>query len=135
MKRVGAEEAAIRATLAGRPAGVLAGEDRRIWRTFTALFCGALPVGIVHADGGLSIGKAECEWDWLEVWPKLQALGLICWYVDMTPNHPKFGGHSMKLQWWVTDYGWAVRDDDLAYYRSLMAAIEADENEEARNVG
>lgn len=123
-------EQAVRATLANRPAGVLAGLPHDAETCFAGLFNGALGTGTVY-PGGLFIGKSECERNWPEAWEALREAGLVEWRLEEVPNHPKVGGFTTKLHWSVTDKGWEVRDDDLAWFRELMTAMRRDSSEDA----
>lgn len=124
---MGPKEIAVRATLPSRPAaGLYDGTDlgRKINHCFAGLFNGARQ-GWLTGNGGLFLGKAECEWDWQEVWPEMKARDLVD-YEIVEVTHPT--GHiSKEFHWNVTDNGRKVRKDDDAYFHELMAAMRADE--------
>lgn len=128
MSAIGPEEAKVLVGLNARPARLLRweGMDSQARHCFIGLFNGAWQVGMLFKAHELTIGKAECEWGWPGDWEKLAALGLITFDIEQRPNHPDIGGRTAHLIWHVTDKGWEVREDDLAYSRELMAAREAD---------
>jgi hypothetical protein len=128
---MGPKEQEVRATLTSRPAGVLykSEEARKVNSCFAGLFNGARSRGWMSPKGGLSLGKAECEWDWQEIWPRMVLMGLVEFELKPRPNHPDFGGFSADFTWGVTDFGLTVREDDNKYFKELMEAIRADEPE------
>lgn len=124
---MGPKEQAVRATLPGRPAAMLYEETdlgRKIFSCFAGLFNGAFQ-GRITAKGGLFVGKAECEWDWQEVWPAMKELGLVDYSIDEV-THPS-GYVSKNLHWNITEKGFEVRDDDIKYFRELMDAMAEDD--------
>lgn len=130
---MGPLEQKVRDSLKSRAAGVLdaisgpVGAFERADNVFAALFNGATSEGTFWPNGRLFIGKAEAEWGWPAQWEKLRDAGLIEYELYETPNHPSFGGTTTKLRWSITDKGWEVRNDDLAYFREVMAARDQDE--------
>lgn len=132
----GPKELAVRATLSERPAGLierieLPPEKRSdahgsVENTFAALFNGARQ-GYGHPERGPSFGKAEAEWGWPNAWYALRDAGLITITESIEEAPGAVGGKSLRVEWGVTDLGWQVRDDDLAYFRELMDARRADE--------
>jgi hypothetical protein len=122
---MGPKESAVRMTLGQRPAGELYHDaDPRVRRCFTGLFNGARH-GHVTGNDGLFLGKAECEWDWEEVWPAMKGQDLVDYNIEEV-THPS--GHiSKEFRWLITDKGHEVRTDDIKYFRELMAAMEEDE--------
>lgn len=132
----GPKEAAVRATLPSRPAGIIQNVENNVNGCFAGFFNGCLSKGSLH-NGHLSIGKSECEWDWEETWGKLRELGLITWTTEQVPNHHTIGGHTTYVHLTITDKGWEVRNDDLKWFRELMDARDQDEAEmlKAKNVG
>lgn len=124
---MGPKEIAVRATLDGRPASTLRGIDRAAQNCFAGFFSGAKSTGTIlqpEADD-LSIGKSECEWDWRSTWGELKQAGLIDWTEE---DVPCFDGSKMKrVHLTITEKGHSVRADDLAYFRDLMNAMDADE--------
>ena len=126
---MGPKEAAVRATLANRPASILYLDGtigHQINRCFAGLFNGARQ-GHLTPNGGLFLGKAECEWDWEEVWPALQALELVEYRLEEVPAPGAVSGKMTKFHWSITDKGHDVREDDIKYFRELMDARTADE--------
>lgn len=117
---MGEREQAVRDTLPSRPAGVINGASGKAQHCFSGLLHGARAIGMIYPNGGLFIGKAECEWDWQDTWGELKSLGLIEWRVE-----------GNKLIWEVTDKGRAVRSDDNRYLDELVAAMRADSQETA----
>ena len=123
----GPKETAVRATLATRPAGILEGFERGVRNCFKGLFNGASREGHIWPNGAFKVGKAECEWGWPGDWEKLRDAGLLTFRLDARPNHPSIGGSTTYVPYSITDKGWDVREDDIAYFRELMAAREKDE--------
>jgi len=124
----GPKETAVRATLAKRPAGALATLPRDVRYCFAGLFNGAFQHNAyVTAKGHFSCGKAECEWGWPGDWEKLRDAGLITFSTERKDAPGAIDGYHVKVTWGITDEGWKVRDDDLAYFRELMAARDQDE--------
>lgn len=120
----------MRATLPSRPAALLHEDTdlrHKIARCFTALFCGARQ-GHVQPGAGLFLGKAECEWDWQEVWPAMKDLGLVDYKIDEV-THPT-GCVTKDFRWNVTEKGHDVRDDDNKYFEELMTAMGQDREAE-----
>jgi len=116
------EEMKVRKGLKKRPAGILAAIKRDEKKypahlTFAALFNGAIQ-GRTTEKGGVFFGKAEAEWGWPHAWEQLRAAGLIEFRVDTEAG---------KIHWHITEKGYEVRQDDMAYFRELMAAMDADE--------
>lgn len=127
----GPRETKVRASLSSRPAGIIQGASREAQWCFAGLFNGARGTGWLTPNGNLSIGKAECEWNWKDTWAELCRLQLLQW-----GTHTKYAPGSVDLMITVvtpaiTDKGLDVRSDDLAYHRELMAALDADEKEAA----
>lgn len=126
----------MRGTMADRPAGLLERielpEEKRsdshgsVENTFAALFNGARQ-GWGHPERGPSFGKAEAEWGWPNAWYALRDAGLITITETIEDAPGLVGGKSLRVEWGVTELGWQVRDDDLAYFRELMSARRADE--------
>lgn len=131
----GPEEMRVIATLPDRPAGLLEkielAEDERgdaygtVDRTFAALFNGAMSGRMMHGDTPW-FGKAEAEWGWPNAWAALRDAGLVTWEIKRE-THP--GGDFDYFHWQITDLGWKVRDDDLAYFRERMNARDKDESQ------
>src|SRR5882672_7309804 len=74
----GPNEQAVRATLPGRPANIINEASLGAQGCFAGFFNGASSKGIIFVpeNDSLTIGKAECEWDWRENWGELKKLGL-----------------------------------------------------------
>ena len=126
-RQQGPKETAVRATLSGRLAETITEASAGARSCFAGFFNGASSRGSIWPDGSLKIGKSECEWDWEDNWAELKALGLIDWQIETKPNHPSIGGESKFVHLTITEKGRAVRADDLAYFRALMDAMDADE--------
>ncbi len=126
---MGPHEAEVRRTLPGRPAGILYDVDPRVSQCFAGLFNGARQ-GHLWPNGKLYVGKAECEWDWEQVWPVLRALGLVIYEIRET-KHPT-GYVSQDFLWSITEKGHTVREDDNQFFRDLMDAMQKDRSETIR---
>jgi len=115
------EEMKVRKGLKSRPAGILAAIKRNKNRysassVFAALFNGARQ-GLISGNG-VFFGKAEAEWGWPHAWEQLRNAGLVEYRVDTAAG---------RIHWRITEKGHEVRQDYLAYFRELDAALEADE--------
>jgi len=113
-------EIAVRATLKDRPAGILSELPRVEGKypasnVFAALFNGARQ-GYAIPNGRVFFGKAEAEWGWPHAWEELMQAGLIIFSLD-----------GNRVAWAITNKGMEVRNDDLAYFRELMKAMDLDE--------
>jgi len=127
-RTIGKKEAAVRATLATRPCAVLyALKHQGAKSCFAGFFNGALRRGRIYGDGGLFIGKAECEWDWQETWAELRDLGLINYTLITKPAPGAVSGKMTEVTLEITEKGRRVREDDMAYFRALMDAMHEDE--------
>lgn len=125
---MGPKEIAVRATLPDRAAAVLYERTdlgRKVRRCFAGLFNGARQ-GWLQPNGGLFLGKAECEWDWQEVWPALKEKGLVD-YEIVKDTSPTTGHVTERFQWNITPKGHEVRRDDTGYFAKLMEAIYEDD--------
>jgi hypothetical protein len=133
----GPREEAVRAALLSRPAAVLYSDDddllQKVARCFAGLHNGALQ-GHLNPGGGLFVGKAECEWDWQQVWPRMVQLGLVEFRLTPRANHPQHASHAFTalFEWRVTEYGQRVQEDDLRYFDELVDAMTADRKESAQ---
>lgn len=125
---MGPKEKALRESYASRPHAMLdrikAAEGGDPHGTpevvFRALFRGTMNECRVYDDGkSIFTGKAESEWGWPHSWEALRDAGLIAFRIEER-------GPLKRLIWEVTDLGWAVRDDYLAYGKELSEAREAD---------
>lgn len=129
----GPREQAVRASLEGRPAGILArldpepGGTERCDYVFAALHNGALVTGYVSPTNTLFIGKAEAEWGWPACWEKLRDAGLIEFETYETPSKKPGYEPLVRLRWRVTELGDKVREDDLAWFNELLDARRDDE--------
>lgn len=121
----GPRENAVRETLPKRPAGELHLMTREQGWCFAGLFNGALKHSTRIMNGRFFCGKAECEWGWPGDWEALRDAGLITFKREREDYAD--GGHGEVVTWDITDKGWKVRDDDLAWTRELMAARRMDE--------
>lgn len=105
-------------------------EDCKPERTFAALFNGARQRGwyATHGPNPHPIfGKAEAEWGWPHDFETLRDAGLITFTISESDAPGLIGGKSTDIEWQITNKGWEVRKDDLAYFRALMDAMAADE--------
>lgn len=127
---MGPNETAVRKTLAARPSVLLREQPPQVRNCFAGLFNGARQ-GMLWPDGSLSVGKAECEWDWKNVWERLRELGLVEYRLEELDAPGAISGKMTKFYWSITDKGWLIREDDLAYHRALMDAMDADEAQAA----
>lgn len=124
---MGPLEKAVRDTLPSRPAACLyADRNMRLNYCFSGLFNGARSEGWLRPDGGLTLGKAECEWDWREVWGELRKLGLVEWRLEERVALGAVGGKATYFFWSLTDKGRQVRDDDDRYSYEMVDAIIQD---------
>lgn len=121
----GPREIEVRATLKGRLAGALHDLPRSVRHCFAGLFNGARREGWITSRG-LFVGKAECEWGWPSDWDALRDAGLIEYRLEDVPNHPNVGGTTTHLHWSITEQGWRVREDDIAWSNALSAAMDED---------
>lgn len=122
-------EQAVRESLQNRPAGALqqwgrGGGHRSVSATFASLFNGAQK-GSIFPNGVFKCGKAEAEWGWPENWDRLVEAGLITYDIVDGPGDWK------TVNWSITDKGWDIREDDLAYFKELMDAKDADDEDAA----
>lgn len=127
----GPNEVRVRETMQHRLAGVLDALPMRARDCFAGLFNGALQhnARVDPRNDSLFIGKAECEWDWRESWSALQNSGLVTF--TLTPTTYESGHQTILFAWDITEKGWKVREDDIAWYREFVAAKDADEKLEA----
>jgi len=129
MKR-GPREAAAYATRTGRASGVLDTISREASRCFTGLFNGASQhSAYVTSKGSFFCGKAECEWGWPKDWEDLRDQGLITFSTDRQDAPGAIDGYHVKVTWDITEKGWKVREDDLAWFGELMDARRQDEDD------
>ena len=124
---IGKNEKAIRDGLKDRPAFRRRNLSREAQITFDGLFNGALSKGSFNKNGALFIGKAECEWHWPDAYNELRDTGLLEYRTYEVDNHSDIGGQTTFLDWRITELGWEVRQDDLAYFNESLEAMEQDE--------
>lgn len=127
----GPHEQAVRDGLQSRLAAIINDTSNKVQGCFAGFFNGCHATGSLWGDDDkfLSIGKAECEWEWRETWGSLKALGLIDWTERTIPAPGAKSGKMTEVHLAITDKGHAVRDDDLKWFRELMNARERDERE------
>lgn len=123
----GPKEQAVWDARLNRPAGVILAASKEASRCFAGIFNGCSSRGVIFKPDTdhLSIGKAECEWDWRKTWGELKSLGLIDWREEDVPCHD--GRKMIYVHLSVTEKGHEVRDDDLAFFRQLMDARDVDD--------
>lgn len=124
---IGPNEQAVRSTIERRPAGLLRKLPRRpsiegtATGTFASLFNGVRAPWITP-NGSFFAGKAEAEWGWPETWEQLRDAGLIDFEIH-EPNDAGFRDVTFE----ITELGWKVRNDDIAYSREISRAIKLDD--------
>jgi len=125
----GPNEQAVRATLPGRPANIINEASLGAQGCFAGFFNGASSKGIIFVpeNDSLTIGKAECEWDWRENWGELKKLGLLEWTEE--PKTDARGKPWVYVWPEITAKGREVRKDDVAWFRALMDAMSLDRKE------
>ena len=128
----GPKEQAVWDTLESRPAGVINRAGREANLCFAALFNGARN-GMAPASGWKpTFGKAEAEWAWPDGWNELRDLGLVEWKEIQRPYHPSFPP-MVEIVWSITEKGWEVRNDDLAWFREIINVRDQDEQLTSRD--
>ena len=94
---------------------------------FAGMFNGCKGKGVIFKPetDALSIGKAECEWNWRDTWGELKSHGLIDWQEE---DVPCLDGSKMKyVHLQITEKGHDWRDEDLRLYRIETQRLEAEE--------
>lgn len=102
--------------------------SREASRCFAGMFSGCKRRGVIFTpdkSDHLSIGKAECEWDWRNTWGELKASGLIDWEEENVPCYD--GSRMVYVHLSITQKGYDFREEDLRQWRQRMDAEAAEE--------
>ena len=128
--KIGPNAQAVVDNLAGRPAEIIAREPSDVQATFRAFFSGAGTPARLLAHNLISSGHDDANRGWPRHWDRLMQIGLIVYFV----KEPETGtavriGSSRKreVHWKITEAGWKVRMDDVAWLVEFKAASIADE--------
>lgn len=91
---------------------------------FAGFFNGAINPAyvLVPEDDGLSVGKAECEWDWRKNWAELQAAGLMTYTV--VPVRCRDNKEILHVYWQITPAGSKYREEDLRRFNEQLGRWE-----------
>lgn len=102
--------------------------SREASRCFAGMFNGCRGRGVIFTpdkNDHLSIGKAECEWDWRRTWGELKEKGLIDFREEHVACHD--GSRMVYVHLSITQEGYDWREEDLRQWRKRMDEIQAEE--------